>query len=512
MKSVFVGLCLILGQSVFAQVHLNTWTTPDNGVAGVNNVNIVGSSFPVGTITPADVMTTFSTTCGGAVLAIAPANSVKTVLGTAKRVNVTIPGTLATNTYFVQISDSAGSDANFTSANCSEVNVTHTNPVLSACLPSSSLDVLVPTKPGPVVAYVPNGAWNFGTTGIQVVPLEGGGSPASIATPQVVNSCSSNPASASGETVCTANNTDVYLITGTTLNTTLTSGSNAFASFSGGSCQNCGVAINALSNKAYINMGFLGASGDGVQALDLNTNTFAPPLAMTSRVSENISIDPTRGLILSPSEGTGYDLLQIDSTTGALTEFRRTSSPSGILGSLDSAAEDCTTGIGLSTSEFTTTLFITDLTQVTFTPGSPGTWTAPAQFVTFPEFSSMGAGTSGISVAPGTSHLGIVAGEFGSNEIGVIQLPSTSGSGTPAFVDYAATFLASTFSLGFDPHTLTAYTSPNDGKAYGVLANSSPPSTLAVVDLACVIGKPRTSGHNVDPTVAAACIRYVATH
>jgi len=510
MKSVVAVLCLILGQSAFA-VHLNTWTIPDNGVAGVNNVNITASGVPAGTLTPADVMITFSTTCGGAALATTSANSVKTILGSTKRVNVSIPGTLAQNTYFVQISDSAGGDANFTSANCSEVNVTHTNPTLSACLPSSSMGVLAPTKPGPVEAYVPNGCWSgsCSSTGIQAVPLEGGGSPASIATAHIVNSCSSN--SASGETVCTANNTDVYLITGTTLNTTLTSGSNGFASFSGGSCQNCGVAIDALSNKAYINMGFLGSSGDGVQSLDLNTNTFAPPQALVARVSENISIDPTRALVLSPSESTGYDLLQIDSTTGGLTEFRNTSA-TGILGSLDSAAEDCTTGIGLSTDEFTTSLFITDLTQATFTPGSPGTWTAPGQFVNFPEFSSMGAGTSGISVAPGTSHLGIVAGEFGSNQIGVIQLPSTSGSGTPAFVDYAATFLASTFALGLDPHTLTAYTSPNDGKAYGVLANSPAPSTLAVVDLACVLAAPRSSGHNVNPTVAASCIRYVATH
>ena len=100
---------------------------------------------------------------------------------------------------------------------------------------------------------MPNGAWGNSTTGIQVVPIEGGGSPASVLTPSAVNSCSSNPAT--GQTVCVANNTDVYLLTGSTLNTTLHSGSNAFAGFSGGSCENCGVAINALSNKAVINMG-----------------------------------------------------------------------------------------------------------------------------------------------------------------------------------------------------------------------------------------------------------------
>ena len=54
-------------------------------------------------------------------------------------------------------------------------------------------------------------------------------------------------------------------------------------------------------------------------------------------------------------------------------------------GEFDSAGEDCTTGIALATIEFTGNLFIADLTQAKFTPGTPGTWTDTAsQVVNFP--------------------------------------------------------------------------------------------------------------------------------
>src|SRR5262245_39544755 len=112
----------------------------------------------------------------------------------------------------------------------------------NACLPSSSIGVLV--QGTNATAYVPLGNWGSSTTGIAVVPIEtssglGTGAPATlITTPNVANSCSSN--SATGQSVCVANNTDVYLINGTTLASTLTSGATSSQSFSGGECQTCG--------------------------------------------------------------------------------------------------------------------------------------------------------------------------------------------------------------------------------------------------------------------------------
>jgi hypothetical protein len=341
--------------------------------------------------------------------------------------------------------------------------VTTSNDILRACLPTSSLAVATGNV---VTAYVPNGAWISSSTGVQAVTLESSSpvAPVSIATPSAVNSCSANPKTA--QTVCTANSNDVYLISGTTRTNTLTSGATGSVGFSGGSCRNCGVAINALSNKAVIAIGISGSpSGSGIQFLDLATNIFGPPIPAAHIISEDILIDPTRNLILSPGESNFYDLFQIQ-PGGGVKEFGNFLGFVG--GILDSAAEDCSTGIALASLEGSGNLFIADLTQAVLTPGSgtlPGTWTGPSKVRNFPEFNTFSAGTSGISVASGTSHLGIVSGEFGGNRFGVIQLPATSGSGTPDVVDYAAAVIPNTpdggvFQAGLDPHTVTAYTSP----------------------------------------------------
>ena len=379
------------------------------------------------------------------------------------------------------------------------------------CLPSSSLGVLVQAPN--VTSYVPNGAWSTANTGLQVVQLEPTTpTPSSIATPGVVNSCSSN--SVTGETVCSSNGTDIYLITGSTLNTTLTDGADASTFFSGGACETCGVAMNQTANKAVLAIGIsTSPTVSGLQFLDLASNTFGAPVPASNQVSEDILWDQGRNLVLSPGEGGVYDLFN----TSSGGEFGNV-----IGGELDSGAEDCTTGIALSTIEFTQNLYIGDLTQATFTAGSPGTWTTPGQQVqSFPEFGGFSAGTSGIAVTPG-SHLGVVTGEFCGNAMGAIQLPSTSGSGTPAVVDYSAAVMPNTpdgfgFAQGLDPHTVTAYLSPNDGKSYGIMANGCgvPPTFLGVIDLQGLLSAPRLAGtHTVDPTydlILNGVVKYVPT-
>jgi hypothetical protein len=118
-----------------------------------------------------------------------------------------------------------------------------------------------------------------------------------IPTANAVNSCASN--SVTGQTVCTANNTDVYLLTGTTLGTTLTSGGSGRIGFSGGSCTNCGVAMDGVNDKALISLSVGGVGG--FQFLDLSTATFAPAFASPSpgaggtvktNISEDSLIDP----------------------------------------------------------------------------------------------------------------------------------------------------------------------------------------------------------------------------
>ena len=397
-------------------------------------------------------------------------------------------------------------------------------PQIASCTPANALSVLI--QKSNVTAYVPNGNWQSSSTGVQVVPIEPAiGTPASITTPNVVNSCSSN--SATGQTVCTANNTDVYLLSGTTRTNTLTSSASGSASFTGGSCQNCGVTINQVTNEAVVSMGVSGSpSSSGLQFLNLTTNAFTPkpPVNAANEVSEGVMWDPGRNLILSPSENGVYDLFDTSSMAATPELANPVSTLPGSQGSppsggtvLDQAAEDCSTGIALSTNEFTNSLYLADLSQIV---RGAGNWTAPQQFLSFPEFAHFAAGTSGIAVAPG-SHLAVVTGEFGGNQFGVVNLPATPVSGmAPGVQDYVAASLPNTpdgnsWQQGLDPHTVTAYVSPNDRDAHAVMANGhgTPPTYLAVVDMTLLLAAPRVAGsHTVDPNYDLFCsgiLKYI---
>jgi hypothetical protein len=492
-------VCLVAAQSAFGQVELTTETTPSNGVAGVTNVSLIGEGFPVGTISPGNIVVTLASSCGGPAVATSMGNTIKKIFGSTERVNFNIPGGIKAGTYFVTIADSASGDADFTTipGSCSALQVTSSSAILNACVAGSSMGVLLPGNgaAGNVTAYVPQGYWEGGGKGIFVQNIEGAiNPPVNIVTPSVANSCSSNPAT--GQTVCVANNKDVYLITGTALTNTLTSSSNGTAGFSGGVCNNCGVAVNAANNTAVINMGVVGGpgtSGDGVQIVNLTTNTFSPAFETNQIVSENISVDPTRSLILSANERGNYMILQIQAD-GSLKEFDATFS-SGFED--DSSAEDCSTGVALAPGEFTNSVQLVNLNNITF---GATTYTAPNAVTTLSTAYSFAAGLSGSAVAQGSGHLAVVTGEFGGNTFAVLQLPSTPSTGTPALADYAVAPIpgnvacGGSFSAGFDPHTITAYTSPNTGDAYAVFAgySGSTPICLAVVDMTTIINPAKT--------------------
>ena len=388
-------------------------------------------------------------------------------------------------------------------------------PAPNACLPSSSIGILVQGTNATV--YAPQGNWGGGSASVNVIPIETssgigtGGAPTSVTTGHVPNSCSSN--STTGETVCVGNNTDVYLINGSTLTSTLTSGATSSESFSGGECENCGVVVDSSTNKALVTIGLETGGPGGFQFLDLGASpAFETPIPAGAQTSEDVSIDPIRHLVLSPNEQANYQILDVSTATPTL--FNNDISALTGESEPDSAGEDCTTGIALSTLEFSGDLYIADLTQAVYTPGTPNMWSDTAsQVVNFPEFDTMAAGTCGIAVAPGT-HLGVVTGEFGGDLEGVIQLPATSGSGMPSFVDYVAFTVPSppahdAWSLGFDPHTVTAYVSPNSKKAYAVLANGDN-TYLAVVDLQGMLNAPRTGAHVVTEPIPAGLVTFIA--
>ena len=520
-----VAVALVLGAMALGFVssadaavfHLNTFTNPSSGVAGATTVYVSGTGFPAGG-TVGNTTLAFATTCGAAPAATSAPSSVTQLLPGTDRVGVLIPAALSTTgNYFITVTMNG-----VTSSNCSEVTVTVPVKFSGACLPSSSIGLGINATAKVATAYVPNGYWESFTTGLNVVQLEPTGvAPIPVSTPGVVNACSASP---SGQAVCTANNTDVYVLNGSTVSNTLSSGSDTVAGYSGGQCMNCGVAINPSTNQAVVSMGLSGFGG-AYQFVNLGASPsfVGPPIGVANEPSENIVWDATRNLIMSPTENrTSYDVTQVGTGAGTIAEFTNPF-PANTNGSPDSAGEDCATGIIVSTQEFTGELTFFDLTQAVFTPsgvpGSPGSWSSPGQTIEFPEFEPLGAGTSGMAVAPG-SHLAVISGEFGGNVFGVVQLPATSGSGTPSPVDYVAAGVPSVpsgcgFSVGFDPHTVTAYTSPNSGKALAVMANSNA-SWLALVDMQGLLAAPRVAGtHNVDTTmidlVASGIVSFVGT-
>lgn len=381
----------------------------------------------------------------------------------------------------------------------------------AACgLPASSLSVLI--EGSTVTAYVPLGSWSeTTTTGVHVVPLEPAGASTTVPTTAPVNSCSSN--SVTGTTVCTGNSNDVYVINGTTLSSTATAGATGAEFFSGGGCETCGVAFDVITDKAWIAEGAAIPDVGALQAFNPSTSTFDTPIGLFGQeTSEDIAVDPVRHLILSANEGNQWQI--INSTTGVV--YNSTTpfvSPEG--GVLDSTAEDCSTGVALAPFEFAQSVAFVNLTGATYTGGSPGvspgTWTAPTNVQSFaPDFTNLSAGASGSAVAPG-SHFAVITGEFGGAGFGVLQLPSTVTATTiPAAVDWVSANVPNTppplaipWSMGLDPHTVTAYVSPNDNKAYALMSNIER-TFLVKVDMAMLLAAPRLAGtHTADPTTAA---------
>jgi hypothetical protein len=383
--------------------------------------------------------------------------------------------------------------------------------VAGSCLPSSSLGVSAAVSGTNVVAYVPKGSWEGSTTGVSVINIEGTSiTPKLIATPNVVNSCAANPIT--GKTVCVANNTDVYVLTGTTLSTTLTSGGSGTIGFSGGSCTNCSVVVDSVHNKAAIGLSIAGKAG--FQILNLANSVFQPAFTSPAgEISENPLIDPTRTLLLSAAENNTYEIVNVATFTAP--KFYENTIPNDGFGEGDSAGEDCTTGIALASGEFSspTQVFIADLTKAVFTAGSPsGKWTAPSQVQTLSE-SFLSAGACGLGVAQGT-HTGVVTGEFGGNVITAIALPTASGTGIPAIGDWVSCEISATFSQGFDPHTVTAFQSPSGAKDAIALVGNGSATQVAVVDLTMMLNKtivPRTvAGHGcASLTLPASVVSFV---
>jgi hypothetical protein len=394
---------------------------------------------------------------------------------------------------------------NSVSSDCAQepVTVSAAGPA-GSCQSSASLSTLV--SGSNVIAYIPKGGWESTATGVDVVSVEGQSITNTVIPTgtDVINSCASN--SFTGQTVCTANNTHVYVLRGTGLDPgvtdPLTDGGSGTIQFSGGSTTTADVSMDTADNKALIALSVGGVGG--FQFLDLASDTFEPAFTSqdpgtsqnpVAQVSESALMDSVHHRILSAAEDNNFEVVDVSATQPQFFEHPVTLGTNEVF---DSTAEDCATGIAFAPAEFVgssvsaSQVEIADLSNGVFTPGTPGSWTAPEQVQTLTG-SALSAGPSGSAVAQGT-HTGVLSGEFGALDTGnadrltALALPSTSGTGAaPAFPNWVscrtgAEPSGAPFVVGDDPHTLAAYQSPNGGDAMALLVNDGA-TEMVKVDL-----------------------------
>ena len=391
--------------------------------------------------------------------------------------------------------------------------------IAAACVASGAMGVIVNSTTKDVNIYAPAGDWSeISTTGIFLVPVEGAGSRATIPTTRTVNSCSGD--SITGTVICSADNNDVYLINGATLIKMVTSIGMGTTSFSGGSCTNCnsavdpiGVGIIGLARFAPI------APVKAPATLLYQFFALADGASLGAvgvpELSESPAIEPNKHWILSATENGDYDIVQYGTGVPAVFLYANRGTVTADA-ELDGGAVDCTTDIAVASDEGRDAMFITDLSQVKFTAGSPGSWTAPAQVQTLVDIA--GLTSTGISIAP-SGHVGLMQAEFGGTEFAGFRLPSTSGTGTPAVQDWVEANVpnppSGVWSNTFDPHGVTAYTSPSSGKPMGVLLDAGR-TFIAVVDINALLAAPRVAGtHNISPgfnLVTNNVLRFVSIH
>lgn len=334
--------------------------------------------------------------------------------------------------------------------------------------------------------------------------------------------------------------------------------------FTGGDCTNCGVAIDDGLGLAVI------STSNGYLPLQLSPQQRMPMISTNGEaISGQFGYDPVNHRILSPN----YQVLEVHHFTTGPPHFqiidpilRQTTASDGSAspatqvfdlandqaffvngntcnggshGMLardvlpDSGAIDTTTNIAYVTfrsrsdcigANSVEDIALFDLSQASFTPGTPGgTWDTPGkQIETLSELQEKFAnGLTGIAVAS-QQHLAVIAdrreGGGGTTGFGALRLPASSGSGTPAIVDWVQADLpndpsGNPWQMSFMPNGVAAYTSPNSGRAMGVIMNEAR-TFVAVVDLEALLDAARQAGtsHTVDPSldlVASGIVRFV---
>jgi hypothetical protein len=324
--------------------------------------------------------------------------------------------------------------------------------------------------------------------------------------------------------------------------------------YTGGSCAGCGMAADD-----FLGLGIL-ASQAGFQLLNPANNTVATPIPGNGEpVPVDFGYDPIGHRILAANYkvtdpntfASSPPLFEIFNLYRSGTEVFDLLNPAAFFlapghtctgsgstvpndGLPDSNAIDTSTNIAYVTFHSPAVCFndpsediaLFDLKQAAFTTtGTDGGWDTAGKQVQTLTGLNLG-GITAISVVSG-AHLAVVSDQFSPNGyVGALKLPATSGSGTPAIQDWVDVRMPADPSgkpwvNWHQPSGLGSYTSPNNGKAMGVIMNfaedssSNPigPTYLAIVDLQALLNAPRDSSNHAVATsvnlVTSGIVRFV---
>jgi len=405
-----------------------------------------------------------------------------------------------------------------------------------------------------VTVFVPFGSDVSSTHGAEQVAIENGGNP--LPSPVVIstdrlNSCT--PAK-TGEMVCSGQGGTIDLIpVGATTSTIITPpGPIADINYADGDCMGCGAMVDDM-----LNMGII-ATGNGFFPLNLTNSTLGTVIPTNQThadeaVGVNFGYDMTHHRILSanytanpaqnfastpahfqiidfsnPASPQAYELandqgffMQPSHTCTGTSTF-----PSDVFP--ETSAIDTSTNIVYVTFHTPSACFnnppndiaLFDMNQSAFNEvGKTNTWDCAAKNIqTLTGISNLN-GIDPISIES-ANHLALVGG--GSPPFGVLQLPSTSGSGIPAISDWVVASMpndpdGATWNGWPNPNGLATYVSPNTSKPMGVMMNSGTgagPTFLAIVDLNALLAATRdgTNNHRIDGTlnlVTAGIVKFV---
>jgi hypothetical protein len=126
-------------------VKLNAVTSPSSGATG-GVVSVTGTGFPSG-VTVGGTLVSLASTCGGSATAAA-VSTAQNIIGSSEKIGFTIPGSLASGSYFVSVSGTTSGGVGFNSGSgCSAVNV--------VAAPSNTLTI---NTTNPVDWIISNGA------------------------------------------------------------------------------------------------------------------------------------------------------------------------------------------------------------------------------------------------------------------------------------------------------------------------------------------------------------------